>query len=68
MGLQLWKICRQSSWETIIGNIKISAKESLGYHDLKKHKLWFSEGYSESLDQRKQPNCSVYRAQVSKWG
>jgi hypothetical protein len=29
-----------SSWETIRQNIKISAKESLGYFDLKKHKPW----------------------------
>jgi predicted transcriptional regulator len=28
-------------WETIRENIKISAKESLGYYELKKHKLWF---------------------------
>jgi hypothetical protein len=26
------------SWETIRENIKISAKESLGYYELKKHK------------------------------
>jgi hypothetical protein len=25
-------------WETIGENVKISAKESLGYHELKKHK------------------------------
>jgi hypothetical protein len=29
-----------SAWETIRGNIKISAKESLGYSELKKHKPW----------------------------
>jgi hypothetical protein len=27
-------------WETIRENIKISAKESLGYYELKKHKPW----------------------------
>jgi hypothetical protein len=32
-----------SAWETIRGNIKISAKESLGYCELKKHKPWFDE-------------------------
>jgi hypothetical protein len=32
--------------------IKISAKESLGYFELKKHKTWFDEGCSK-LDQRK---------------
>jgi hypothetical protein len=33
------------AWETIRGNIKISAKESLGlgYYELKKHKPWFDE-------------------------
>jgi hypothetical protein len=35
-------------------NIKISAKESLGYYELRKHKPWFEEGCSELLDQRKQ--------------
>jgi hypothetical protein len=27
-----------SAWETIRENIKISAKESLGYYEMKKHK------------------------------
>jgi hypothetical protein len=40
--------------ETITENIKISAKESLGYYELKQHKPWFDEGCSELLDQRKQ--------------
>jgi hypothetical protein len=31
------------AWETIRENIKISAKESLGYFELKKHKPWFGE-------------------------
>jgi hypothetical protein len=42
------------AWETIRENIKISAKESLGYYKLKKHKPWFYEGCSKILDQRKQ--------------
>jgi hypothetical protein len=41
-----------SAWETIRGNIKISAKKSLGYLELKKHKQWFDKGCSKSLDQR----------------
>jgi hypothetical protein len=41
-------------WETIRENIKISAKESLGYYEPKKHKSWFDEGCSKLLDQRKQ--------------
>jgi hypothetical protein len=43
-----------SAWEMIKENIKISAKESLGYFELKKHKPWFDEGCSKLLDQRKQ--------------
>jgi hypothetical protein len=43
-----------SAWETIRKKIKISAKESLGYFELKKHKPWFDEGCSKLLDQRKQ--------------
>jgi hypothetical protein len=43
-----------SAWETNRENIKISAKESLGYFELEKHKSWFDEGYSKLLDRRKQ--------------
>jgi 50S ribosomal subunit-associated GTPase HflX len=43
-----------SAWETIRENIKISAKESLGYYELRKHKPWFDEGCSKLLDQRKE--------------
>jgi hypothetical protein len=32
------------TWEAIRENIKISAKESVGYHELKKPKPWFDEG------------------------
>jgi hypothetical protein len=42
------------AWKTIRNNIKISAKESLGYFELKKHKPRFDEGCTELLDQRKQ--------------
>jgi hypothetical protein len=35
------------AWETIRDNIKISAKESLGYYELKKNKPWIDEGCSE---------------------
>jgi hypothetical protein len=44
------------AWETIRENIKISAKVSLGYYELKKHKPWFHEGCPIVLDQRKQAN------------
>jgi hypothetical protein len=42
------------AWETIRENIKITAKESLGYFELKKHKPWFDEGCSRLLDRRKE--------------
>jgi hypothetical protein len=35
-------------------NIKISAKESLRYGELKNHKAWFDEACSELVDERKQ--------------
>ncbi|PNF22033.1 hypothetical protein B7P43_G10579 [Cryptotermes secundus] len=38
------------AWETIRENIKMSAKESLGYYEPKKHKPWFDEGCSKLLD------------------
>jgi hypothetical protein len=41
-------------WENIRENIKISAKKSTSYYELKKHKQWFDNGCSELLDQRKQ--------------
>jgi hypothetical protein len=43
-----------SAWETIRENIKIPAKYSRGYFELKKHKPWFVEACSEFLDRRKQ--------------
>jgi 50S ribosomal subunit-associated GTPase HflX len=42
------------AWETVSENIKISAKESVGYDELKKHKPWFDEGCSKLLDKGKQ--------------
>jgi hypothetical protein len=43
-----------SAWEIIRENTKISAKESLGYCELKKHKPWFDEACSKLVDQKKQ--------------
>jgi hypothetical protein len=37
------------AWETNRDHIKISAKESLGYFELKQHKPWFDEGCPSSL-------------------
>jgi hypothetical protein len=42
------------AWETIRDNIKISAKESLSYYELKKHMPWFNKGCSKLLNQWKQ--------------
>ncbi|PNF20312.1 hypothetical protein B7P43_G13698, partial [Cryptotermes secundus] len=41
-------------WENIRENINISAKESLGYYELRKHKPGLDESCSELSDQRKQ--------------
>jgi hypothetical protein len=38
-----------SAWGVIRENIKISAKKSLGYYVLKKHKLWFDEEYAHGF-------------------
>jgi hypothetical protein len=43
-----------SDWEKTGENINISAKESLGCCELKKHKPWFDEACSKLVDQRKQ--------------
>jgi hypothetical protein len=48
-----------SAWETIRENINVSAKESQGYFELKKHKPWFDKGCSKFLDQRKQAKLQV---------
>ena len=41
------------TWENIKENIKTSAKESLGLHELKQNKPWFDEECFGFLDQRK---------------
>jgi hypothetical protein len=48
------KVEINSAWETIRDIINISAKESLGHFELKKHKPWFNKGCSKLLNQRKQ--------------
>ena len=42
------------AWENIKENIKTSAKDSLGLHELQQHKPWFDEECLRSSDQRKQ--------------
>ena len=41
------------TWENIKENIKTSAEESLGLHELKQNKPWFDEECLGFLDQRK---------------
>jgi len=41
------------AWENIKENIKISAKESLGLCELKRHKPWFDDECLHFLEQRK---------------
>ena len=41
------------TWGNIRENIQTSAKEGLGLHELKQHKLWFDEECLGFLDQRK---------------
>jgi len=41
------------TWENFKENIKTSAKESLGLHELKQNKLWFDEECLGFLDRRK---------------
>jgi hypothetical protein len=41
------------AWESIKENIKTSATESLGKHEMKQHKPWFDEECLGILDQRK---------------
>jgi hypothetical protein len=53
-----------NAWETIRENIQISAKDSLGYFELKKHKPRFDEGCSKLLDKGNKLSCSGYRMQV----
>jgi hypothetical protein len=42
------------TWENIKENIKTSAKESLGLHELKPHRPWFDEECLGFLNQRNQ--------------
>jgi len=43
-----------TAWENIQENIKTSAKEGLGLHELKQHKPWFDEECSRFLDKGEQ--------------
>jgi hypothetical protein len=50
--------------ENIRENIKISAEESLSYHELKKHKSLFDKGCSKLYIKGNKPDSSGYRIQV----
>ena len=49
-----------TAWESIKENIKPSATESLGMHEMKQHKPWFDEECLSILDQSRL-KCSGYR-------
>ena len=53
------------AWENIKENIKTSAKESLGLHELKQHKPWFDEECLHFFWMKgSRQNCNGYRIQV----
>jgi hypothetical protein len=57
-------------WKTIRENIKISAKENLGYYKLKQHKPRVDEGCLILVDQSKETNQTaiVKGFEPNKWG
>jgi hypothetical protein len=56
------------AWESIRENVKISAKESLGYHELKMHRSWLDKGCSKLIDPRDQAKLQVTGSKRKKWG
>ena len=52
------------TWENIKENIKTSAKESLGLHELKQHKPWFDEECLHFWMRGSRQNCNGYRIPV----
>jgi hypothetical protein len=53
-----------SAWEMIMENIKISARESPGYFELKKHKHGLMKDAKNFYIKGNKLNCSGYRIQV----
>jgi len=51
------------AWENIKGNVKTSAKESLGLHEMKQHKRWFDEGCLVFYIKGSRLKCSGYMIQ-----
>jgi hypothetical protein len=52
------------AWDTITENIKISAKESVGYCASKHHKPWCDEECSKLVDRKKQAKLWWLQTQV----
>jgi hypothetical protein len=48
------KVDINRAWETNIGNIKVSAEQSLGYYEFNEHRSCFDKGCSKLLYQKKQ--------------
>jgi hypothetical protein len=46
------------AWENITGNIKVSAKESLGQSEWKQLQAWFDEECPKFVDQGVKLNCN----------
>jgi hypothetical protein len=49
------------AWESIREKIKTLATQSLGYYELKQHKLWFDDKCSKLLVQRKQAKLQWFQ-------
>jgi hypothetical protein len=55
--------------QTIRENIKLSAKESLGYYELKKHKPWLDEGCLKIIRPKETSQTVVVTgSKQNKWG
>jgi hypothetical protein len=57
-----------SAWEMVRENINISAKHSLGYCELKKHKPWFDEACPKLVDQKEQAKLQRFQDPSEKMG
>jgi len=55
---------KNRAWENIKENIKTSAKERVGLHELKLHKPWFDDEFLGFLDQGSSLKCSGYTIQT----
>jgi hypothetical protein len=47
------------AWEAISENIRISAKESLGYYEMNKYKTWFDEECPKLVYKSKKSHIAV---------